>query len=821
MDYINLNGAWQLYQAGEKDSIAATVPGTVHTDLLAAGKIPDPYYRDNEARVQWIGKTDWTYSRHFTLDQTFLAHERVLLHCAGLDTLAEITVNHQSVGKTDNMFRTWEFDVKSLLVPGDNEIVIHFAAPVPYGLKRLEEHVLPNWNGIKGGNWLRKEQCNFGWDWGPNLVTCGIWRNIQLIGFNTARLADIHIRQDHTIPDQVTLRCQTQIERLSNTSLNMVITVKLDAAEVTQLEVPVTGDTAAAEITIHHPALWWPNGLGEQPLYEVSFSLRDASRQLDIQHKRIGLRTLRLEREPDEWGESFRFVVNDVPFFAKGANWIPADCFAPRIDAEWYARLLKDAAAAHMNMLRLWGGGIYEQDIFYDLCDELGLCIWHDFMFACAAYPSFDQDFMVTVKHEIEENVQRLRHHPSLALWCGNNELEQGLIGDEWTERNMSWGDYARLFDQMIPEITARLDPDTSYWPSSAHSPLGNRLDYNNPRWGDAHIWDVWHGLKPFEYYRTCYHRFNSEFGFQSFPEPRTVYSYTEPQERNITSYIMEWHQRSGPGNRIIIQYLLEWFRMATSFEMTLWLTQILQGMAMRYAVEHWRRIMPRGMGTLYWQLNDCWQVASWSSLDYFGRWKALHYMARQFYAPVLVSGIENIEAASAEIHITSDARHDQSGVVIWHLTTASGDEIENGRFAADIPAQCSRMITTLDFKKAFEQYGPRNLLLWLDLQIDGSTISRSLVLWARPKHLDLLDPGIKVQITTENEFTYQVTLTAEKPALWTWLQLDGDMRCSDNFVHLRPGDAQTITVNTSQAATPAEFAQTLRVCSLYNTYQP
>jgi beta-mannosidase len=821
MDYIHLNGPWRLYQAGEKEAIAATVPGMVHTDLLAAGKIPDPYYRDNEARVQWIGETDWTYTRHFSVDAAFLAHERVLLHCAGLDTLAEITINRQPVGKTDNMFRTWEFDIKPLLLSGDNEIVVHFTAPVPVGLKRLEEHVLPNWNGLKGGNWLRKEQCNYGWDWGPSLVTCGIWRDIRLIGFNTARLMDMHIRQDHSTPGQVTLNYQVQVERLGSAPLRAAVSVKRDGNEVSQVEVPVNSDTAAAAITIHQPELWWPNGLGEQPLYEVSISLQNASGQsLDTLHKRIGLRTLVLDRKPDEWGESFQFVVNGVPFFAKGANWIPADTFAPRVDQEWYARLLKDAAAVHMNMLRVWGGGIYEQDIFYDLCDELGLCIWQDFMFACAAYPSFDSPFMETVKVEIEENVRRLRHHPCMALWCGNNELEQGLIADEWTERTMSWQDYARLFDQLIPPIVARLDPDGSYWPCSPHSPLGNRMDFNNPKWGDAHIWDVWHGLKPFEFYRTCYHRFNSEFGFQSFPEPRTVYSYTEPHERSITSYIMEWHQRSGTGNRIIIQYLLEWFRMATSFEDTLWLSQILQGMAMRYAVEHWRRSMPRGMGTLYWQINDCWQVASWSSLDYFGRWKALHFMAREFFAPVIVSGIEDAATTSAQIYVTSDARQDQKGVIVWHLTTANGEVVEKGRISADISAQRSQMITTLNFKQAFEQHGPRDLLLWLDLQMDGCTVSRSLVLWARPKHLGLIDPAIKTQITTVNEFTYQVSLAAQHPALWAWLQLDMDARYSENFVHLRPGDPQTITVQTSQAITPAEFAQALRVCSLYDTYQ-
>jgi beta-mannosidase len=386
----------------------------------------------------------------------------------------------------------------------------------------------------------------------------------------------------------------------------------------------------------------------------------------------------------------------------------------------------------------------------------------------------------------------------------------------------MSWEDYEKLFGQLLPEIVARLDPDTAYWPGSPHSPLGNRADWNNPKWGDAHIWDVWHGGQPFEFYRSCYHRFNSEFGFQSFPEPRTVYSYTEPHERNITSHVMEWHQRHRAGNRIIIQYLLDWFRMSTAFEMTLWLTQILQGMAMKYAVEHWRRTMPRGMGTLYWQINDCWPVASWSSLDYYGRWKALHYMARHFYAPVIVSGVEDAPHGTVEIHVTSDALADQHGEIDWQLTTVAGSAVESGRIVTDIPARQNYLVTTLDFKARLEQYGPRDLLLWLGLRIGGEAVSRNLVLWARPKHLDLRDPGLKTRIEAAGSNTYRVTLTADAPALWVWLERrEGDARFSDNFFHLRPGQPQTVTMTWGDDTSAQDIERTLRVYSLYDTYQP
>ncbi|NJN54215.1 MAG: hypothetical protein HC804_05320 [Anaerolineae bacterium] len=421
--------------------------------------------------------------------------------------------------------------------------------------------------------------------------------------------------------------------------------------------------------------------------------------------------------------------------------------------------------------------------------------------------------------NEIEDNVRRLRHHASLALWCGNNEMEQGLVSKEWTPYSMSWEDYGRLFDQLLPKLLQKLAPQTDYWPSSPHTPVGSRSNFNDPTSGDAHIWDVWHGKKPFEFYRTCEHRFNSEFGFQSFPEPRMVAQYTAPEERNITSFVMEHHQRSGIGNQTIIHYMLDWFRFPTSFDNTLWLSQIVQGMAMKYAVEHWRRTMPRGMGTLYWQLNDCWPVASWSSLDSHGRWKALHYLAKHFNAPLLISGLEDAQAGTVQIHITSDRLTAVDGEASWQLMTVAGELLDHGHTAVTIPANQNSLVETLLLQEALAEHGPRRLLLWLTLQVAGQTISTNLVHFARPKHLELPNPQLEMQMVEEGHGRVQLTLTAHKPALFVWVEsLTADVRFSDNFCHMQPGETRTITAQSTDQ-TPFTSGS-LRVQSLFHTYQ-
>jgi beta-mannosidase len=477
-------------------------------------------------------------------------------------------------------------------------------------------------------------------------------------------------------------------------------------------------------------------------------------------------------------------------------------------------------------------------------------------MFACSAYPAFDESYMDNVKHEAEDNVKRLRHHPSLALWCGNNEIEQialmfignveednmilekykamivelpaivrermaHMLIDYIVDGKMTWEEYHKLFDELLPGIVYKHDPERAYWPSSPHSPVGDRRNYNDPTCGDAHLWNVWHGRQPFEWYRTCEHRFISEFGFQSFPEPAVVNSYTEAEDRNIASYIMEWHQRSGVGNDNIILYMLSWFKLPTSFDMTLWLSQILHGIGMKYAVEHWRRSMPRSMGTLYWQINDCWPVASWSSIDYNGNWKALHYMARDFYAPLLVSAVEDTERGTVDVYVTSDLFRATSGLITWTLTDTFGETLASNQLDCNIIPSANQKVMTLQFADHLAEYGKRRLLLWLELAADGSMVSQNLVSFIRPKHLELQEPGITTQIREIGDGSFEVTIKTQHPALWAWPELSGVRATySNRFFHILPEKPVTMIIQPEKNLTLTAFKEILQVKSLVDTWR-
>lgn len=845
MFIIDLAGEWKVKQAGGKKSIAAEVPGCVHMDLLRAGRIEDPYYRDNESRLQWIGETDWVYTRKFTIDPEILNCERVILRCEGLDTLATVRINGKKIAKTDNMFRTWEFDIKKVLKKGPNTIEVKFDSTLSYLRNRQKKHPIPTWlvPAVQDHHcqWIRKEPCNYGWDWGPKLITCGIWRDIYIVGFDSARLDGVYIGQRHT-KNRVVLNIKVKAEKVKACKLNAQITVYYKNKKVTECETPLKGKTGKAKIVINKPKLWWPNGMGEQNLYDVNIDLVDKDGGLlDSDTKRIGLRTLKLETKNDKWGQSFKFVINGKAFFAKGANWIPADTFTSRLNYERYEYLLESAAEANMNMIRVWGGGIYENDMFYDLCDELGICIWQDFMFACSTYPTFDDEFMENVKAEFEDNIKRLRHHTSIALWCGNNELEMGLVSDSWDARSMSWDDYGKLFDKLLPSVVKWLDPGRDYWPCSPHSPRGDRANFNNPDSGDAHTWEVWHRKAPFEWYRTTNHRFYSEFGFQSFPEPRTVRSFTESSDRNITSQVMEHHQRSGIGNTTIMRYMLDWFRLPKNFEMTLWLSQILQGVGMKYAIEHFRHNIPRTMGTLYWQLNDCWPVASWSSIDYFGRWKALNYFAQRFFSPLLVCGFEQMQKSKeesisnseqiresikdvatgrVEVYVISDLLKATNTKLTWTLTDIEGQQVVTDTTNVKALPGKSKRVFTLDVSEPVEVLGKENALVWLELSVRGEIVSRNLVGFVKPKHMELCEPGTRAKVNLAGKGLFLVTLKAKKPALWAWLELVGiDAEYSDNFVNIQPGREVQILVRPEKATSKDNFVRKLRIRSLVDTY--
>ncbi len=883
MEMLSLGGAWRVAASSptvpeklkpvlSEQTIEAHVPGCIHTDLLAAGLIDDPFYRTNEAELFWIGETDWTFSRQIDVPASLLEHEHVVLAIRGLDTPAEVRVNGTAVGSADNEFRGWEFDVSGVLRAGENEVEVAFTAPARLARERQEKHFL--WHTgidhhrLPGGNHLRKSQCNFGWDWGPMFATSGIKESISLCAWSTRRLGAIRLSQEHSggpvrlrvdgetsgaerrMGDSAPGRSRDGAEKSprgdypdgggadhhanaaptgadSAGELSVRATLRDPAgAEVAQLETaPDSGGRYTAELTVDEPRLWWPNGLGEQPLYELTVELSGPGGILDRIDRTVGLRTIELDRHDDEWGESFRFLVNGVPVFAKGANWIPADAFVTRIREEQYEELIRAAADANMNMLRVWGGGIYEPEVFYDLCDRHGIMIWQDFMFACSAYPS-DREFVQNVEIEAREQIERLHTHACLALWCGNNELEQipGCIGDG--EGRMSWAEYGSIFDELLPRLVREHDPATPYWPSSPHSPHGDRADVQNPKWGDAHLWSVWHGGERFEWYRTCTHRFNSEFGFQSFPEPAVVDSYTAPEDRNITSYVMEYHQRSPAGNAAIIRQMLEWFHMPESHEMVLWSSQILQGLAIRYAVEHWRRSMPRGMGTLYWQLNDCWPVASWSSVDFYGNWKALNYMARSFFAPVLLSCVEDGNSRAAEFHLTNDLLEDVSGELAVRAFTLDGEPVFEESKAVTARRLSSAPVHTSDLAAVLDEHGPRNLIVRGRFVPSGGQTAgagrragkaqragaaqrapadrrtaddaglQTTVLFARPKHLAMGDPGFEVGDLSIEGGTVTATIRCSRPALWVWPELPGvAVKYSDRFFDLMPGEEKQLTL--------------------------
>jgi beta-mannosidase len=674
-----------------------------------------------------------------------------------------------------------------------------------------------------GRSFVRKEQCNFGWDWGPVLVTAGIWKDIGLTGFSAARLLDTRIIQAHS-KNSVDLKIETNVQIVSGKGFSAEVSVVRKGKVLSKNRSAVSSGKARNVLTVKNPELWWPNDMGGQPLYEIRVRLLDASgRALDCDSKKIGLRTLELVRKKDRWGQSFHFSVNGTSFFAKGANWIPADAFSTEVTPERLRILLQAAKDGHMNFLRVWGGGIYESDAYYDLCDEMGIFIWHDFMFACAAYPTDIPGFMDSVRHEAEDQIRRLRHHPSIALWCGNNELEGWIV--KFNTDVTSWPlmpprYYSRLFDEMLPAICKRLDPLTPYWPSSPHTPVGDRDDSSNVRSGDAHLWGVWHGAKPFEWYRECFHRFVSEFGFQSFPEPKTIASFARGEETNMTHPIMEFHQRGNRGNPNIMHSMLSWFRMPKGNDAMVWMSQIQHGLAVKFAVEHWRRIMPRCMGALYWQINDTWPAVSWASIDYFGRWKALHYMAKQFFAPLLISGLELPEKKKIEVHVSSDMLKDVSATASVKVTDMTGKTLESFSRKLSVPERKSFKAFDIDLQDHWEHKG-RNLLIWLELRVAGRIVSDNMVTFYRPKTMEVVDPGLSFKIRRSGKKTYSVACSSRRPALWAFLGLKTlEGRFSENFFCLPGRKTVKVELRFEKPVSPARVRKDLIYRSLFDLYE-
>jgi len=790
---------------------SAVVPGCVHTDLRRHRLIPDPFWGTNELDLQWIEERDWEYRATFTLPAGLLAEDVVELVADGLDTLATVRLNDRLVARTDNMFTGWRWDVKPLLRAGRNELTIRFGSAMKYIRTHRLEHKPREFNDPVGRSQvIRKQPCQFGWDWGPRFVTAGIWRDLRLEAWTGNRLDNVRVAQTHHKDGSVLLTFIPELAR-KDARVDILGTVSLDGKVVAQIK--------NQKAKIENAKLWWPNGHGTQPLYRIELAVTDrAGALIGRWSKRIGLRTLVLDRHQDKAGETFQFVVNDRAIFAKGANWIPAHSFVAGLTHEDYARDLSSAAEAHMNMIRVWGGGIYESDDFYDLCEELGLMVWQDFMFSCSIYPG-DAAFRRSVRTEVRHQVRRLRHHACLALWCGNNEiaqlntLDRTLPGDLLSNPKLR-RNYEALFHRILPAEVAAHDGVTAYWPSTQwRSTLEDSISkpathkYGEQR-GDTHYWDVWHARQPVKDYEKWRFRFCSEFGMQSYCSPATQATFTPPDHRNVFGPLMENHQKNRAGNQIILDYVSRRYRFPKSQDALIYLSQLNQAYCMQVGVEHYRRHMPHCMGALYWQLNDCWPVASWSSLEFTGRWKALHHVARRFYAPALVSAhipgdedtiIGNYRTTTVdEVHLYTiyDAPQPARGELRWELFHLDEHIIARGRKQVALRPGESVRQQTVRFGKLMAEYGRDNLHLRIALVIGRKRVSEETVFLSPPRYLNLQRAKTKVSFRLVSPLAAELTFRTSAFQHRFAFDLPGIAhRSSDNYFELYPDEPKTVRV--------------------------
>jgi beta-mannosidase len=819
-----LIGDWEFRQADSVEWLPAKVPGGVHTDLMANGRIPDPFVADNERKVQWVAESDWIYHRKFTCSPELFTQEKILLVCEGLDTLATVMLNGHELGHTNNMFRRYEWEVKSFLKSGgENEITIAFNSPVKYTAEKQAHRPLRGvTQAIPGGPHLRKAPCQFGWDWGPQLPPIGIWKDIRLEGYREARFTNIHLRQEHG-DGKVTIEAGITIQQWGNKALKAAVRITTPTGEVLKNEAPIAkANQQTVKVPIPQPMLWWPNGYGEQPLYQVEISLKGSGESgevvLDRHSYQVGLRTIELRQQEDQWGRSFVIVVNGVPIFVKGSNWIPADSFPTRISDAYLEELIRAAAETHQNMLRVWGGGFYEEERFYDLCDRYGILVWQEFIFSCSIYPLNDPEFLENVRSEVVDNIRRLRHRASLALWCGNNEMEWGWHDWNWDSPELQdlKSAYDKFFHHTLPEWCQAEDPEHSYWPSSPSSDTPF-VDPNGQRQGDAHYWDVWHGGKPFISYRDQYPRFMSEFGFQALPPLDTVRTYADEVDWNMTSYIMERHQKNASGNSMMVRQMLDMFKLPRDFPSLVYLSMVLQAEGIRYGVEHWRRHTDRVAGILYWQLNDCWPVASWSSLDYFGRWKALHYAARHFYAPIMLS-IED-KPPQQTAYVSNDLLEPWEGNLKWSLETFDGQVLTSGGTLVKAAPQTATQVKSLDFSDRINDGNIRSLVFIAELWQGDQFVSRQTAFFAPIKHLSLEDPVIKANLYTQGD-QLVAELTSQSLAILVEVALNNaDVIFSDNYFNLPARRKVQISCPMPAGWTLERAIKEFQVRSVYDSY--
>ena len=878
---------------GLEDSYQAWIPGSVLSTLLNAGAIEDPYYRQNEYTARDLFWQDYIFERSFEVTQELLNQDVIQLVCYGIDTLADLYINDMHVIYMDNMHRTWRIPIKEYLHEGSNSIRFYFKSTLRYIEEReasapADKKITIEASGaIAGNQYIRKAHSMFGWDWGAQLPDAGIFRDIEIQAYCTARIDEVKYQQEHA-QGQVTLQVEAVLEGAdfmkkyfmgkcsagkdsSEEASHEEASYEETIYEKTSMEVCVydpqghlldkhimtTKDnvTYMSEINIENPQLWWVNGLGGHPLYTVETRLLTNGEEAQTRTDRIGLRTFTVSRDKDQWGEEFAFMINGVKFFAMGADYIPEDCVYNRITRERMEYLVRSSVKAHYNCLRVWGGGYYPSDEFYDLCDEYGIIVWQDLMYACNVY-DVTQEFEDSIAAETADNAKRLRHHASLGLWCGNNEIESAWAywGNYQTQSQYLRADYIKQFEYILPKALKKTDDQTFFWPSSPSS--GGCFDEPGAEnRGDTHYWEVWHGQKPFSDYQKYFFRFCSEFGFQSFPSEKTVYSYTEPQDRNIFSPVMESHQKNDAANGKMLYYLAENFRYPKDFESLLYVTQVLQAVAIKSGVEHWRRNRGRCMGTLYWQINDNWPVASWSSIDYYGRWKALHYMACRFYEPVAGSIVRIADTDTAERnggeHFSAVAAHVQNetaqpvGVTVtMTLKTFDFKVITTATQHVVVPAfgvskaleedyssyvqRQPRILITPSAKRVEDDthhyYDKKDVFVEVVFTYEDGRVQIESDTLVPYKHVELPQPSIHAEVVG-NTNTYTIALQSNVYTPFVEVDFtDADVILSDNIINLTDDKPHVISFETKDVINGSftdatDVKNRLRIRSLRDTY--
>lgn len=811
---VVLDSGWYFSRSGAGPWLSARVPGTVHQDLIRHGLLPDPFYGRNEDSIQWVEKEDWEYKTVIRLTREQLQREAAVLNFEGLDTYADVYLNGALVLRGDNMFVGAKVPVKQLLREGENRLHIYFHSPIL--------QTLPQWrsNGFDypAGNdhyplklsvFSRKAPYSYGWDWGIRMVTCGVWRPVTMTFYDKVSIEDFQVRQLSLTDEKARLSCEVALLGVADAADSAVLTItwSLPGHKKDSISVPFAVDSGRSEIVlpveISHPRRWMPNGWGKPVLYDFTARVDCGGNTVGGKHLRIGLRTIRVVREKDAAGESFYFEVNGIPMFAKGANYVPADAMLPAMTAERYQTLFRDIRDANMNMIRVWGGGSYEDDRFYDLADENGILVWQDFMFACTPYPG-DAVFLKRVEQEVEYNIRRLRNHACLALWCGNNEIAEALKYWGWQKQyppavyQQMNDSYRILFMELLPSLVERLDQGRFYMHSSPYIANWGRPE----TWGtgDSHNWGVWYGGKAFASLDTDLPRFMSEFGFQSFPEMKTIAAFAAPEDYKIESPVMNAHQKSSIGNALIREYMQRDYRVPEKFEDFVYIGLVLQGQGIRHGMEAHRRNRPYCMGSLYWQLNDSWPVVSWSGMDYFGNWKALHYQAKRAFAPVLADAVR--EKDSLQLWLISDLLQEQSGMTLeMQLTDFQGKVLNRKSLRTTAPVNASVCVWKERLSEIVNTDRQKDTYLLVVLKdAGGRVVFKEPYFFVPVKDLNLPQTEVQYKILRQEEGMCRISLISRKLAKDVFIEIPFQgARFSDNFFDLLPGEKKVITIHSKE----------------------